>query len=129
MLPYQSTDIQEKPQRMRWVASSLKNSMFAMLGKGSDAYDAAKSVRLERLRATMLGFIDDRHIAGKTQFAQMLTRIQRADSAEDLWYLRADLMGLLSLFNTETQARQLVDSLNPQFRCLLPASMMRQRRR
>ncbi len=114
---------------MRWAKPSLRHGVHSLLGKSGASIAVDRDARLENLRDAMLDRIDAKHAAGMTAFAQMLTRIRHSNSAEDLWYLRGDLMALLASLHGEACAREKVDSLNPLFEGLLPASLTRVRGR
>ena len=113
---------------MRWVKPSLRNGMHSLLGKSGASIAVDRDARLESLRDAMLECIDARHATGMTPFAQMFTRIRHSNSAEDLWYLRGDLMALLSSIHGEALAREKVDALTPLFEGLLPPGLSRTRR-
>ena len=80
---------------MRWAKPSLRNGVHSLLGKSGGGIGMDRDGRLENLRDAMLDCIDARHATGMTPFAQMFTRIRHSNSAEDLWYLRGDLMAPL----------------------------------
>ena len=113
---------------MRWAKPSLRNGMHSLLGKSGASIAVDRDARLESLRDAMLECIDARHATGMTPFAQMFTRIRHSNSAEDLWYLRGDLMALLSSIHGEALAREKVDALTPLFEGLLPPGLSRTRR-
>ena len=102
--------------------------MHSLLGKSGASIAVDRDARMESLRDAMLDCIDARHAAGITPFAQLFTRIRHSNSAEDLWYLRGDLMALLSSIHGEAQAREKVDALTPLFEGLLPPGLSRTRR-
>ena len=113
---------------MRWAKPSLRHGVHSLLGKSGASIAVDRDARLESLRDAMLECIDARHATGMTPFAQMFTRIRHSNSAEDLWYLRGDLMALLSSIHGEALAREKVDALTPLFEGLLPPGLSRTRR-
>ena len=128
-LPRTRRGQRERPLYMRWAKPSLRNGVHSLLGKSGGGIGMDRDGRLENLRDAMLDCIDARHATGMTPFAQMFTRIRHSNSAEDLWYLRGDLMALLSSLHGEAQAREKVDVLTPLFEGLLPPGLTRTRGR
>jgi hypothetical protein len=74
----------------------------------------------ERLREAMLDML---HQDGSPTVSKLTHRILSAAGSRDLWYLRGDLMSVLSQRHGEARARDQIAALDPGFRAVLPCGM------
>jgi hypothetical protein len=77
-------------------------------------------VQIEHIREAMLQSIGE---AGCMQFPTIEGRILYADELEELWYLRSDVMMVVSTLKDETAARQSLRRITNMFEGLLPKGM------
>lgn len=108
---------------MRWNKPNIRSGMHSLLGKIGPAAAMDKDAHIETIRSAMLLCLGPVTDDSDRHFVQMLTRIRFSNDAEGLWYLRGDLMALLSASRGELAARQCVDGLTPLFEGLLPRSL------
>ena len=87
----------------------LKNSFWALLGR---EVAEAPAVVAERIRKAML-FSLDTHCG--TQDPDIDVRIMRASGITELWYLRPDLMQVLSVCAGESVARDALAQITALF--------------
>ena len=97
--------------------------MHSLLGKSSPALAMDRDAQIETIRDAMLSCLGPLAQANNPQCLQVMTRLRFSNDVEDLWYLRGDVMALLSAHRGELAARDSVDALTPLFEGLLPRSM------
>ncbi len=107
---------------MAWDTHSLKNSLYSILGVESVRVDARKVQSLEQLRAAMLASLGE--VADGQPPSILQIRLAHAKDIQTLWYLRADLMGVLASRDGETAARAQLDRVTLLFKGLLPKGLM-----
>lgn len=108
---------------MRWNKPNLRSGMHSLLGKSSPAAGVDRDAHIETIRVAMLQCLGPITDESDRHFVQVLTRIRFSNDVEGLWYLRGDVMALLSTTRGELAARQYVDGLTPLFEGLLPRSL------
>ena len=108
---------------MRWNKPNIRSGMHSLWGKNSPAAALDKGAHLETIRSAMLLCLEPLADDRDRHFVQVLNRIRFSNDAEDLWYLRGDVMALLSATRGELAARHCVDGLRPLFEGLLPRSL------
>jgi len=105
---------------MAWFNSKLRSSFSALLGVASPAPPAGEGITLEDIRQTMMELAAQ----DSTERAQKLTRrIRYASDVEALWFLRGELMALLSRHLGEAAALGEVERLSAMFTDLLPSGL------
>ncbi len=77
--------------------------------------------RVEDIRFAMLDLLGE---AGVNQYPTVARRIRLAGDAQDLWYVRADLMAALAGLHGEKRARKRMASISALFDGLLPKGMV-----
>ena len=109
--------------KMRWSKPNIRSGMHSLLGKSSPAAAVDRDAHIEAIRNAMLLCLEPFTDHSDRHFVQVQNRIRFCTNAEDLWYLRGDVMALLSATRGELAARQSVDGLAPLFEGLLPRSL------
>jgi hypothetical protein len=105
---------------MRWPKSSLRSSIYGLLGNPVAPSESILESGTEDIRESMLLALGE---AGTKQFTQVTRRIRYANDIQTLWYLRGDLMAALAAMHGEAAARQKIASITAQFQGLLPNSL------
>lgn len=101
---------------MRWVRGALyRISRFAENQPVQETQELAPS--FEDAREAMIYLLGG---ATNPLAVKVLARACRAANAEALWYLRADLLGALSIEHGEEEARQLVRRITLMLESLVP---------
>lgn len=106
---------------MAWDSTSIKNSIYNMLGVDVARADAGRTQQLEQVRAAMLGCLAG---LGGNEVAALHWRTAYAKDVQTLWYLRSDLMGVLASCNGEATALIQLGAITPLFQGLLPRGLM-----
>ncbi len=111
---------------MRWFKPNLRNSLHAIFSAGlsssrftgPDDEDTITSIEDIRMRMTeMLSSQDDERAT------IVRRRIRYADSVESLWFLRGELMAVLSRSKGEARALEMIASVSDMFDDLLPEGL------
>ena len=105
---------------MRWFKSSLKQSIYGLLGNPVMPSASALEAGTEDIREAMLALLAQ---AGGRQFANVTRRVRYANDVQALWYLRGDLMAALAATQGEATARQKVQQITRMFQGLIPGSL------
>ena len=107
---------------MRWFnTKDLRSSIHAMFTVSTAARPRADdSGALENVRAMMLALAE---YEGSERAAALVRRIRYAMDLQALWFLRGELMALLSRSQGEAAARRHVEELSTQFEDLLPSGL------
>ena len=107
---------------MRWFKPNLRNSLHAiftagLLGSRFPEPDEDTVVSIEDIRMRMTEMLcshtDDRA-------AVVRRRIRYADSVESLWFMRGELMAVLSRSRGEARALEMIAGVSELFDDLLP---------
>lgn len=106
---------------MAWDSTSLKNSFYNIIGVDSARADAGRAQQLEQVRFAMLACLEK--VDGFDGPA-LQRRLAYAKDVQSLWYLRADLMGVLANRDGESAARSQMEQIAPLFRGLLPKGLV-----
>ncbi len=106
---------------MRWIKPNLRNSVYSLLG--GSAVAASESVLESRLEDIRQGMLDAMGEFGEKHYPQVTRRIRYAGDIQALWYLRGDLMSVLSATHGEMLARERVGSLTHMFEGMLPGGL------
>lgn len=112
---------------MRKTISRFKSSFSALLTDQTTIIDA--DARTEDVRAAMLdalSHIDKNELMGSSR---AWADIARASDIQTLWYLRSDVLRLLSDFHGEQAARNKLDAMTELFRGIISPNQMPSRRR
>lgn len=104
---------------MNWLNQDIKTSLMSLL-KFNEHTPANLEDRLEGLRDKMLLEMGD---FGETRFPRVMRRVRYADDAQGLWYVRGDVMEVLSAQYGEVQANSKMASITKEFAGMLPAGL------
>jgi hypothetical protein len=112
----------------RWKNSKIASSLLNLLGDGPSA--RALDSRLEAVRGAMLDELFNALDTG-AQRTILFVKLKGASEIQTLWYLRSDLMQVLSAHWGETEAMQRLDALTQHFKGMVPKPQLQsaQRRR
>jgi hypothetical protein len=105
---------------MSWLKSSLRHSIYGLLGNPVTPSDSELESGTEDIREAMLALLGE---AGGKQFANVTRRVRYANDIQALWYLRGDLLATLAGVHGEAGARKKVQQITRMFDGLLPGSL------
>ena len=105
---------------MGWLKSTLRHSIYGLLGNPVEPSDSVLETGTEDIREAMLALLTE---AGSRQFANVMRRVRYANDIQGLWYLRGDLLAALASVHGEARARQKLQRVTHLFRGLLPGSL------
>jgi len=105
---------------MGWLKSSIKNSVYGLLGQPAAPTESTLENGTEDIREAMLSLLGE---SGPKRFPQITRRIRYANDIQALWYLRGDLMATLATLDGESMARSKVQGITEMFHGLLPGSL------
>ncbi len=106
---------------MAWDSNFLRNSFYTFWGMGRARVNGAQKQQLEAVRAAMLASLC--RVASQDAPA-LQRRMARAEDVQTLWFLRAELMGVLASGEGESAARTQLDQITQMFHGLLPKSLV-----
>jgi hypothetical protein len=112
---------------MRKTISRFKSSFVALLSDQKTIIDA--DARVENIRAAMLDALESIDRNENMGSSKAWSDIARAADIQTLWYLRSDVLRLLSDFHGEQSARSKLEAMTEMFRGLVPPNQMPSRRR
>jgi hypothetical protein len=112
---------------MRKTISRFASSFAALLADQSTVIDA--DARTETIRNALLSAIHEIHDTDDKDAARVWSSISRAGDIQTLWYLRSDVLQLLSAQYGETLARTRIDAITLMFRGGVPDNQMPSARR
>lgn len=112
---------------MRKTISRFKSSFVALLRDQNTIIDA--DGRVEAIRTAMLDALANIDPNERMGSSKAWTDIARAADIQTLWYLRSDVLRLLSDFHGEQLARSKLEAMTEMFRGLVAPNQMPSRRR
>jgi hypothetical protein len=113
---------------MSWKISQISSSLLGLLREREAAPSLGSLPQLEHIRERMLQCMASFLEAGALRPA-VWSKVQYADDIQALWYLRSDVMQLLSGHCGETLAASELAALTELFRGHLPAAQFASARR
>ena len=105
---------------MNRLATQFISSMQGLLGL-SAADDAQVAVGIEDIRQVMLDSLGDE---GCLSFPHIERRVLFASDLQGLWYLRSDIMVVISSMQGESAANTKIRQITSMFEGLLPKGMV-----
>jgi len=106
---------------MRWIKPGLRNSVYSLLGgTPAAASESVLESQMEDIRQAMLDCMGE---FGEKHYPQITRRIRYAGDIQALWYLRGDLMAVLSATGGELAARDRIRDLTTMFEGMLPGGL------
>jgi hypothetical protein len=112
---------------MRKTLARFKSSFASLLSDQDTVIDA--DARVENIRTAMLDALACITPNEDMGSSRAWADIARAADIQTLWYLRSDVLRLLSDFHGEQQARDKLEAMTEMFRGLVPPNQMPSRRR
>ncbi|MFZ2306115.1 MAG: hypothetical protein WAW73_13775 [Rhodoferax sp.] len=112
---------------MRKAISRIKSSFASLVSDQKTIIDA--SAQVESIRTAMLDALACIEPNEDMGSSKAWTDIARAADTQTLWYLRSDVLRLLSDFHGEQLARDKLEAMTEMFRGLVPPNQMPSRRR
>lgn len=112
---------------MLQTIARFKSSFAALFIDQSTVMDA--DGRVENVRSAMLDALSDTDKNESMGASKIWADIARAADVQTLWYLRSDVLRLLSDFHGEQFARNQLDDITEMFRGVVSPSQMPDRRR
>ena len=106
---------------MAWDSTSIKNSFYNIIGVDTARADAGRAQQLEQVRSAMLACLDE---VNGFEGPVLQRRVAYAKDVQSLWFLRADLMGVLASRDGEAAARAQMEQIAPLFQGLLPKGLV-----
>lgn len=109
---------------MRWFKPNLRNSLHAIFSAGltrpREEEDPDTVITIEDIRSRMIDLL-----AGQADERATIVRrrIRYADSVEALWFMRGELMAVLSRVHGEAGALELISGVSNMFDDLLPEGL------
>ena len=103
---------------MRWAPSSLMIDFLRAKRTVSSAKE--NTYGLEDIRQNMLELMGDRCAQS---FPVVHLRVMYANNAEDLWYLRGDVMAAIAALDGEATAREKIAKMTDKFKGILPCGL------
>jgi hypothetical protein len=106
---------------MRWFnTKDLRSSIYAMFSVSTARPRPDDGSALENIREMMLTLAGSE---GGDRAAALVRRIRYAMDLQALWFMRGELMALLSRSRGELAARRHVEELSAHFEDLLPSGL------
>jgi hypothetical protein len=103
---------------MSWKKSTFASSLLRLFGEATP--EAIPESRIAHIRQEMLGSLAD--LEQSPQLSRLWDRILYARDIQTLWYLRSDMLVLLSGLLGESVARTRLAPITGLFQGLLPAT-------
>lgn len=94
---------------------------------GESASSAEVEIRVEEIRREMLAIMSesfDQQTARPASWTRVWSKVSHASNIQTLWYLRIDLMALLSAHCGENVASDKLAAITKRFRGVLPPAQM-----
>jgi hypothetical protein len=107
---------------MRWFKPNIRSSFYALLAlvHPQDAESTVREYSIESIREAMLELVGEE---GESAFPHVARRIHYALDVQALWYLRGDVMAVLSNRHGEAVALEKLDTLTEMFEEFLPRGL------
>jgi hypothetical protein len=112
---------------MLQTIARFKTSFAALFSDQTTVMDA--DGRIENARSAMLDALSGIDSNESMGSSKTWSDIARASDVQTLWYLRSDVLRLLSDFHGEQPARNQLDDITEMFRGVVSPSQMPDRRR
>jgi hypothetical protein len=107
--------------------SRFASSFAALLTDQKTAVDHRSGI--ENVREEMLRALARAGIYPHQAYSRTWSAVMDADEVDELWYLRSDLLALLSVRHGEAAARKQLADITEMFRGMVPKSQMPVQRR
>jgi len=111
---------------MRWIPNSVVSGIQSIFHGTVDSQNSRIEAALEDIREAMLNELNG---ANKVQTSKLELRVTYANTIQDLWYLRGDIMEAIAVVDGEALATQKLRQISSMFNGLLPGSLTSRPRR
>ncbi len=111
---------------MRWIPNSVVSGIQSIFHGTADSQNSRIETALEDIREAMLNELD---VPNKVQTSKLELRVTYANTLQDLWYLRGDIMAAIAVIDGEVLASQKLRQISSMFNGLLPGSLASRPRR
>ena len=105
---------------MYWLKTQLKSSLLALLGSTPIA-SSMRNERVEHVRQLMLNELGE---FGDIHFSRIVVRVRYALDAQALWFMRGEIMTVLSAMHGENIAQEKIKQISKEFIGLLPKGLI-----
>lgn len=107
---------------MRWFKPNLRNSLHAIFSGGASTQPPEQDTvfSIEHIRECMMAQLPE---DGDERAVMVRRRIRYANTIEALWFMRGDLMAVLSRRHGEAAALERISSISEMFEDLLPPGL------
>jgi hypothetical protein len=106
---------------MSWKISRLSSSLMGLLREREPDQSAGGRSQMELIREEMLDCMAS-FLHGKAVRPSVWAKVLEANDIQTLWYLRSDVMHMLSGHCGETRATRKLDTLTELFRGHVPTA-------
>jgi hypothetical protein len=107
---------------MNWKTSKFVSSVMGLMRVGGDSVTGSLAEgRLEAIRQFMMDCLKD--VAFGNELRHVRSRVLYGSDIQTLWYVRSDIMNLLSSTHGEAYAHAQLALITEMFRGLLPAGL------
>lgn len=113
---------------MSWKISRIPSSLMGLWRERDSSPSLGTLPQLEHIREGMLECMAS-FLETSTTRPQVWTKVLYANDIQSLWYLRSDVMQMLSRHCGETLATNKLEALTERFRGHLPAAQFASARR
>jgi hypothetical protein len=103
---------------MRWIHPALRHSLSTWMGPKARKHSPES---LERVRKAMLAALGR---DGAELNPRLQHRLLHLSDVNALWHARAEMMSVLSRLHGEAKAVDTLKNLTPEFKGLIPQSLM-----
>ena len=107
------------------IVARFTTSLMGLMGESASS--AEVQIRVDEIRRAMLDIMSesfDEQAARSAPWSRVWVKVSHAANTQTLWYLRIDLMALLSAHCGETVARAKLVAITEKFRGVLPPGQM-----
>lgn len=104
---------------MRSIIPQIRSSYMSLLGRAEITPDMLID-KTEDIRQLMLDEIGEK---GEKYFPGLARRVRYAPDVQGLWYVRSELMAMLSGMHGETIAQEKIAKISSRFKGLIPQSL------
>lgn len=108
------------------LVSRFTTSLMGLIGESASS--AEVEIRVEEIRREMLIILselpEEQQGTRSAPWTRVWAKVSRASNIQTLWYLRIDLMALLSAHCGENMARDKLTAITKRFRGVLPPAQM-----
>lgn len=106
--------------KMRWTPSNLMSGLQGLFKSPAEDDGSRERAALDDIRQAMLDCLG---ASGAAAYPQIQFRVTYASDIQELWYLRGDVMAVLSATDGEATARRKLARVSDLFKGHLPKGL------